>query len=68
MLMGVFERRADLLGDFYHGRKVGRWSVVQTGAVDHLHHDERCVAGLASIEDRDDVGVAELGNRLGFVE
>ena len=40
--------------------------VTQGGAVDVLHDDEVGVVLLAPVVDRDDVGVVEIGGRLGL--
>ena len=68
--MRVGERPGDIRGDL--GRPVGvqrpgrAQDRRQGPAVDELHHDEIGAVVLAPVEDGDDVGVREVGRRLGL--
>ena len=70
LAVGEAERGGDLVGDLggLHGVDVavGAQDVGERAALHVLHGDEVGVGVLAPVVDGDDVGMVEVGGRLGF--
>ena len=72
--VGMLQRGTHLAGDGQDLVQASRGTIVKRIAHHQLHHDEGHRAhgtgqlGLSGIVDRDNVGVVELGNSLGFAK